>query len=116
VVAGRLELFHTRQERERASEREREREREGKRKKVRARERDAAGHGFSHYLRGAVVNGITSMAAREVTLHDHSTHWPERIQIYHISLLQFTQIKKSLCVHSMSYRYIMKTARLYWSK
>ena len=109
MVTGRLELFHTRQDRERR-ERVRDRERE------RERERDAAGHGFSHYLRGAVVNGITSMAGREVTLHGHSKHWFERIQIYHISLLQFTQIKNSVCVQSVSHRCIMKTARLDWSK
>jgi hypothetical protein len=55
------------------------------------------------------------MAGRAVTLLGHSTHWLERIQIYHISLLQFTEIKKGLCVQSVSYRSIMKTARLDWS-
>ena len=96
VVAGRLELFHTRQEREREIERDREREiereretdrqtvretnkpretdRQTERETEREKERDAAGHGFSHYLRGAVVNGITSMAGREVTVREHSTH------------------------------------------
>jgi len=54
------------------------------------------------------------MAGRAVTLLGHSTHWLERIQIYHISLLQFTEIKKGLCVQSVSYRSIMKTARLDW--
>jgi len=79
-------------------------------------ERDAAGHGFSHYLRGAVVNGITSMAGREVTLRDRSTHWLERIQIHHISLLQFTQINKSVVCNLCHIVVIMKTARLDWSK
>jgi hypothetical protein len=99
-VAGRLEPFHKRQERDRERERERE------------RERDAAGRGFSQYLCGAAVNGLTSMAAREVTLHDHGTRRLERIQIYHISLLQFTQIQKSVRVQSLPDRCVIKTARI----